>query len=82
MKAGSIAILSVFLCHLYAVIGVPDFQIFTAKISAVTVPETKVPVCNRIIFDAVAGGNIYLHTVICHKVVIAPAHDFVGGIVK
>jgi len=65
-----------------AVVAVDDFDITVAEIGIVAVNKAVVAVLDCIVFDAVAGENVYLHAVICHKKVVAAFHDFMVGVIK
>ena len=65
-----------------SMISVADLQIFPAEISGVPVQKFIIHAGYSVILDAVAGGNIDLHTIVRYKVVAASSHDFVGGIVE
>ena len=66
----------------YAVVTVNDFNVTVAEVGIVAVNKAVVAAGNSVVFDAVAGKNIHLHAVICHKKMVAPFHDFMVGVVK
>ena len=82
MNADSVNGLSVFLFYSYAVVGIQDQKIFPAEIRGISVDKAKVPVFSGEGLYAVTGGDADLEPVVCHKVVVSPAHDFVGGVVE
>ena len=64
------------------VIAVENFDIFVPVIIGIPVDEAVVPAFDTVILDAVAGGDIDLHPVICYEQMTAPFHDLVRGIEK
>lgn len=63
-------------------INVVYLEIFPAKVRGIIIDKGKIHSADRVIFDAVARTNIHLHTVVRDKIVIAPAHNFVGGVIE
>ena len=60
----------------HAVIRVENLNVFVTQISKVSVYKPVIPAFHRIIFDSLTVFNVILHTVIRHKKMSLPLHDF------
>jgi len=62
--------------------AVNNLDISIAKISGISVDKPVIPALYRVVFDAVAGHDVDLHTVICHKEVAAPTAYGMGTVIE